>query len=239
MPILNCVIVDDEGYAIELLIEHINLFPELRVIKTFTDPTKALLEISIKDNIDILFLDIDMPTITGLELGRKLRDKTKFLIYTTAHSEYAIHAFGIKAQDYLLKPIDKVRFIDSIQSVFSSVQSTSKPQLPGLLFIKSKLKGKFLSVKLVEVILIYVEGHKLFIVTRGELYETAESLKNIEHKLQGDSRFMRVHNSNLVNLDKIIKIEGNTIEMEGKYKVPVSEFHKPKLLQIIGMDGKN
>lgn len=235
MPKLKCTIVADESFAIELLSEKLKLFPDLHLVKTFTDPTVALLEIKMEDKIDILFLDIDMPGLTGLELGAKLRHKVKYLIFTTAFSKYAVEAFRMRVQDYLLKPIDKIRFIESMNTILSIEQS--KLQLPDreLFFIKSNIKGKFVSVPLGEIILIYVEGHKLFIITSGQQYETSESLKNIESKLLKDTRFLRVHNSNMINLKKIVKIEGNTIEMEGKYTVPISETYKSKLMNVIGV----
>jgi two-component system LytT family response regulator len=237
MPILNCVIVDDENFAIELLADHVKLFQELSLIKTFTDPIKALIEIKKEDKIDILFLDIDMPGLTGLELASKLRPLCKYLIFTTAFSKYALEAFGVKANDYLLKPIDKRKFIESIQALIMLETPNAKIQSE-LLFVKSSVKGKFVAIRLSEVILIYVEGHKLFIITGNNRYETADSLKNIAFKLTNDERFLKVHNSNIINLRKILKIDGNTIELEGKYKVPLSESHKAKLLNTLGLDTK-
>lgn len=238
MPTLKCAIVDDESFAIELLSDHIKLLPDLTLAKTFTNPVSALLSIQQSDEIDILFLDIDMPEITGLELAAKLRSRVKFLIFTTAFSKYALEAFGVKANDYLLKPIDKKSFIESIQAITAAESKKTRDRPTELLFVKSNVKGKFVSVILKDIIVIYVEGHKLFIVTADQQYETSDSLKNIGIKLSRDTRFLKVHNSNIINLDQIIKIEGNTIEMTGKYKVPVSENRKAQLLKAIGIDNK-
>lgn len=235
MSVLKCVILDDETFAIELLADKIKLFPDLEIYKTYTSPMVALLEISEEDEIDILFLDIDMPGLTGIELGSKLRHKVKYLIFTTAFSKYAIDAFGIKAQDYLLKPIEEFRFIEAIQSILSLEKKHRVTPQRDLLFIKGTLKGKYLGLKLADLILIYVEGHKIFIKTEDNHYETTESLKNIESRLSNDSRFLRVHNSNIINVEKIVKIEGNTIEMVNEYKVPISENHKASLLSVIGL----
>lgn len=239
MPILKCAIVDDESFAIELLAENIKIFPELELVKTFTDPISALLEIRRAGDIDILFLDIDMPGLTGLELATKLRPYVKYLIFTTAFSKFALEAFGVKANDYLLKPIERRLFIESIQNLLSLGFDRPQPQQSELLFVKSNVKGKFVAIRLSEIVLIYVEGHKLFIVTPNQRYETADSLKNIGNRLSQDTKFLKVHNSNMINLEKIIKIEGNTIEMEGKYKVPISENYKAKLMHIIGLTGQS
>ncbi|GGE51768.1 LytR/AlgR family response regulator transcription factor [Pedobacter psychrotolerans] len=239
MPILKCAIVDDESFAIELLSENIKLFLDLKLIKTFNDPIQALVNISKEDKIDILFLDIDMPELSGIELGQRLRDRVKYVIFTTAYSKYAIDAFRIKADDYLLKPIEKLRFIESMQSILAKECNLSSQKSRSLIFIKSNVKGKFISIKLNDITLVYVEGHKLFIVTQTQLHETSESLKNTVLKLSHDSRFLRVHNSNLINIERIVKIEGNTIEMEGNYKVPVSETYKKKLMDTLGMLDKD
>lgn len=235
---MNCAIVDDEVFSIELLADKIKLFPNLTLVKKFTDPTVALLEINDEDGIDILFLNISMPRLTGLELGAKLRQKVRYLIFTSNSSKYAIEAFDIRAHDYLLKPIKKTRFIICIQSILLIEQNKYKAPNTDLLFVKSNLKGKFISIKLNEVILIYVEGHKLFIITKNQVYETSESLKNIENRLSNVPKFLRVHNSNMINIEKIIKIEGNTIDMSGNYKVPVSESYKSTLMNVIGINFK-
>jgi DNA-binding LytR/AlgR family response regulator len=235
MQILKCAIVDDESFAIELLADKLKLFSNLDLVETFTNPELALLKIGEEDSIDILFLDIDMPGMTGLELGAKLRKRVKYLIFTTAFSNYALDAFGVKANDYLLKPIEQIRFIESIQSILSLERKRQSTNQSNLLFIKSNLKGKFLSVKLSEVSLIYVEGHKLIMISNDQRYETTESLKNIEARLSDDIRFLRVHNSNLINIEKIVKIEGNTIELIGRYKVPVSDRYKEKLMSVVGL----
>ena len=236
MLTLKCAIVDDESFAIDLLSDHIKLFPELSLVKTFTNPLTALLNIQRDDEIDILFLDIDMPEITGIELATRLRPHIKYLVFITAFSKYALEAFGVKANDYLLKPIEKKKFIDSMHSLLTLESKEKKNRSTELIFVKSNIKGKFVSIKIGEIILIYVEGHKLFIITTNQCYETSDSLKNIGKKLSAEIRFLKVHNSNIINIEKIIKVEGNTIEMEGKYKVPVSENHKGQLMQAIGMD---
>jgi len=238
MLTLKCAIVDDENFAIELLSDHIKLFQELNVVKSFTDPAEALVKITPEDRIDILFLDIDMPGLSGLELGMRLKSRVKYIIFTTAFSKYALEAFGVRAQDYLLKPIEKIKFIESIQEILE-LEKRRLPVSKDLLFVKSNLKGKFVGIKISQVILIYIEGHRLFIVEKNQKYETTESLKNIEQRLSDNLNFLRIHNSNIVNLEKIIKIEGNTIELEGKYKVPISEKYKPKLINAIGVESRN
>ncbi|RDC56174.1 DNA-binding response regulator [Pedobacter chinensis] len=235
---LKCAIVDDENFAIELLAEKMAILPDLQLVKTFTSPLKALAEISEADDIDILFLDIDMPELTGIDLAGKLQPRVKYIIFITAFAKYALDAFGVKAYDYLLKPIEKLRFIDTIQSIIEKEQKKIKSRTTDLIFVKSNLKGKYNMVKRSEIILIYIDGHKLFLITHTEKFETTETLKNIQERLAHDSRFLRVHQANIINIEKIINIEGNTIEMINSYKVPVSERYKPELMRLVTKDFK-
>ena len=233
MPKLKCAFVDDETFAIDLLTENIALIPDLVLVKSFTSPLKALTEISVADGIDILFLDIDMPELTGLDLANQLYTKVKYVIFVTAFVKYAFDAFEVRAYDYLLKPIEKLRFIATMQTILLKEQKKTAPATSNLLFVKSNLKGKFNTVKLSDIILIYIDGHKLYLVTHSEKFETTETIKKMEERLANDPRFLRVHLANIINIEKIKSIEGNTIEMPNGYKVPVSDRYKSELMSLV------
>lgn len=230
---MKCVIVDDESFAIELLSKYINLFPELDLVNTFTNPIKALIELSNIEELDILFLDIDMPEISGIQLASKLRKNFRYIIFTTAFSKYAVNAFGVKAFDYLLKPIEKVRFFETIDAVLKQEKLQLITPNKNILIVKNNVKGKFTSIHLNELVLVYIVGHKLHLITTNGNFETTGTIKNIAEYLSKDSRFMRVHHANIINLEKISSIEGNQIYMNNKFVIPISERYKPLLIQFI------
>jgi len=228
---INCAIVDDEPYAIELIRQQIKNLPQLVVTKTFSDPVAALAEISASDNIHILFLDIDMPELSGLDLALKLKNRVKHIVFVTAYPNFALEAFGVRADDYLLKPIEPFRFIESVQNILSGEPSANLED-PNL-FIKGELKGKYLNIQVDEIILIYVKSHLMYIETINGQFKTNETLKHVEERLKTRKKFLRVHHSNIVNAERIVKVEGNMIYMQGKWEVPISDNYKKEFIELL------
>lgn len=233
---LKCIIVDDEAFSIELLSDRISFFKNLEVYKTFTNPLDALAEISTSEGIDILFIDIDMPELSGLNLAEKIRHKVRYIVFTTAYPQFALEAFGVKAYDYLLKPIDNLKFVESI----SRLTSLANEAVPGstknddFIFIKGDLKGKYIKLRPENIVLIYTRSHMVFIETEQEQFKTNDTIRNMESQLlSADKRFLRVHQSNIVNVDKILKIEGNTIYLEHKWEVPIGENYKKTVMEFV------
>ncbi|MGQ7854385.1 LytR/AlgR family response regulator transcription factor [Pedobacter sp. WC2501] len=231
---LKCAIIDDEAFAIKLLEEQLALIPNLSIHKIFTNPIKALVEISQEDEIDILFLDIDMPELSGIDLAAKLVGKVRFIIFTTAYSQYALEAFGVYAFDYLLKPIEPIKLIDSVNRVLQNYRQPQQYSLSkNIFFIKGEFKGKYIGIKSDDIILFYTKEHYIMIETTTGQYRTNESLRHIEEKLVNDERFIRVHQSNIINMEKIQHVDGNTIYLSNKWKVPVSDFYKKKFMELL------
>nr|WP_199158818.1 LytTR family DNA-binding domain-containing protein [Pedobacter sp. ASV2] len=232
---LKCAIIDDEEFAIKLLIEHIEIIHDLIIFKTFTNPLIALANICDTDEIDILFLDIDMPSLSGIDLAAKLIHKVKHVIFTTAHTEYALQAFGVNACGYLLKPINPVRFIETVTRIINIERKneTNRQKNDNLFFIKGDLKGKFIGISPDEIILFYTNDHHINIETTSSQYKTSDTMKNIEERLKDDERFIRVHQSNIINTEKIVHVDGNTVFLINNWKVPVSEQYKKSLMTFI------
>ncbi|RDC55379.1 DNA-binding response regulator [Pedobacter chinensis] len=233
---LSCIIVDDEAFSIELLSDRISSFKNLKIVKTFTNPLEALAEIGSATEIDILFIDIDMPDLSGLNLAEKVRHKVKYIIFTTAYPQFALEAFGVKAYDYLLKPIDNLKFIESIGRLITlandSVSTANKKD--DFIFIKGDLKGKYIKLMPEEIVLIYTRSHMVFIETTKGQFKTNDTIRNVESKLlPSDKRFLRVHQSNIINVDKILKIEGNTIYLDYKWEVPIGENYKKIVMEFV------
>ncbi|WP_316805036.1 LytTR family DNA-binding domain-containing protein [Pedobacter nototheniae] len=233
---LKCVIIDDEDFAVKLLSEYIEMIQELVIIKTFTNPLTALAEITYADEIDILFLDIDMPGLSGIDLATVLTNKIKHLIFTTGHDQYALQAFAVNAEGYLLKPINPLRFIETVKRILNKEEKkidVVKKKKDNLFFIKGDVKGRFIGISPDEIILFYTNAHYITIETTSNQYQTNDTMKNIEERLKDDIRFIRVHQSNIINTEKIIQVDGNTVFLTNNWKVPVSEHYKKSFMNFI------
>lgn len=234
---IRCVVIDDEDYAISLLLEQIKKLPYLEVLKTYSDPIVALAEIRKEDRIDILFLDIDMPELSGIDLASKIRAKVGQIIFTTAYPQYAVQAFEVKAYNYLLKPVDPVKFIEVMNDFyeeFKRLKIVPAPTQHDVLFIKPGGKGKFEGIRLDEIILIQAEHNHIKIITSSTIYTTLESMKNISEYLADDPRFIRIHKTYIINNSKILSLEGNTVKLLRNYSALISGQYREEFMAFIG-----
>lgn len=230
--ILKCVIIDDEQHAIELLTDYISELPSLSIYKTFNNPILALDTIRKEDDIDIIWLDIDMPGLSGLELAKSLRHKTKKLVFTTAHTQYAVDAFEVRADNYLLKPIKLSKFLAVVNELTESFE-TIQVNPSKFFYIKGDEKGKFIRVALEDIIL--VEGLKNYIViyTKEDKFTTYLTMIEVENALVEDGRFMRIHKSFIINIDEIQKITGNTVHMSNEVEITLGISYKDKFSEYL------
>lgn len=231
---LNCVIIDDEKHAVDLLADYIDAMPNLQLLKYFTDPLKALMDITVEDDIDILFMDVDMPSMTGLDLSHAIRHKTRYLVFTTAHAKYAIDAFGVQANEYLLKPISMSKFALMINRLLKP-EINAKKEVPAedFFFIKTDQVQKFVRVNLKELVAIEGLNNYVKIHTVNNMYIAYLTMKELEAKLEGNSSFIRVQRSYIVSLDYINKVEGATITLNNKLDVPLGTTYKKQFLTFL------
>jgi two-component system LytT family response regulator len=222
---LKCIIIDDEQYAIDALVGYISKMPNLEVFATYVNPLAALTNIKKEHQIDFIFLDIEMPEITGIELAKSLRDKTKFLIFTTGHTGYAIDAFDLNASQYLLKPISFAKFATTVDYILKDLMVSKTTANNKLLFIKADSKNSYHSIDPKEI--IYVEAAKNYAIvfTIKEKYITHMGLNHIEAALNLDD-FIRVNKSNIIAKNAIKKIEGNTIILKNAKTMQLGEVYK-------------
>ncbi|MBX0335324.1 response regulator [Pontibacter sp. HSC-14F20] len=138
----RCMVIDDESHAIELLSDYIQAIPRLQLTKTYQDPVAALMESQGEENYDFIFMDIDMPRLSGMELAKSLRSLTAFLVFTTAHSKYAVEAFEVRADHFLLKPIGMNKFAMTIDMLLKRREEPARPPIrqDTSFFIKSDQK---------------------------------------------------------------------------------------------------
>ncbi|MFK7795894.1 MAG: LytR/AlgR family response regulator transcription factor [Aureispira sp.] len=243
---LKVLLVDDEVLALNLLENFINRLSDLEIIGRVQSPVKAL-EILQQHSVDILFLDIQMPTLSGTNLLKAL-PKAPITIFTTAYSEHASLAFDLNAVDYLLKPFSFERFLQAIMkakqqlklyhpiaptSVESSTQVQPQKTTPQLdTYITVKVDGSIQKIFLQDI--IYVEGMREYIRIVCEYkhkYVVLESLKNMEQILP-EEHFMRVHKSYIAAKAKATQLSGNMLEI-GVFRIPTSRNKKEAIIKEI------
>lgn len=231
--ILNCAIVDDEPLALELLQSYVEKTSFLRLVGKYSSAVQAMTEMPVHEEIHLLFLDIQMPELNGLEFSRMVDTETR-IIFTTAFGQYALDSYKVNALDYLLKPIS---YADFLQSVNKAVQwyelkqkagdGSENDQLEDCIYVKSDYK--LVQVPLDKI--LYVEGLKDYIKIHIEDEPKAVlsliSMKAMEEKLPSD-RFIRVHRSFIVQKSKIKVVDRGRIVF-GKEYIPVSDSYKQEL----------
>lgn len=227
---MNCLIVDDEFLARELIEQHVGKIPGWQVAAKLANPLETIPYLN-TGQIDVLFLDIQMPEITGIEFLKTLKTKTK-VVFTTAYSEYALEAFGLDVVDYLVKPVSFTRFLQCVGKIQPAIEGQKGSRLPertGTEALVLKSHQKLVRVLLAD--LWMVEGQKEYVCyyTAGGQHKVLESLKNIEASLPPDL-FFRVHKSYIVNLNAIHSLEGNELQVEGGFRVPIGPMYREAFL---------
>ena len=230
---LNCIVVDDEPLAIALLSDYINKTPGLTLTASTSDPMNAL-KLAKNGNIDLVFLDMQMPELTGLQFMKILQKKCMVII-TTAYSEYALESYDHHVVDYLLKPITFDRFLVAVEKAQERTATTTTPML---VQATMPLQNQFIFVKtdyrLVKISLddiFYLEGARDYVIihTSNEQILTLQSMKSLEDELPND-QFMRIHKSYVINLNQISFIERGRVSINEQL-IPISDMHKDRLLE--------
>lgn len=242
---IRCIAVDDEAYASEIIATYIKRIPFLELVGTTTNPFEALTMIQ-EGKVDLVFLDIQMPELTGLQFLKICGNKCK-VILTTAYPEHALEGFDLDVIDYLLKPIPFERFYKAVgkaQALLEPVSTVASPApakqtavnaapkaAADYMFIKGESKNKFLKVNYEDI--LYIEGLKNYIsvYTAEQRLVTYQSLRDLETQLPAPP-FYRVHKSYIVALDKIRMVDGNTIYI-AEQSIPIGETYRDEFFKLI------
>ncbi|MDB2463096.1 LytTR family DNA-binding domain-containing protein [Algibacter sp.] len=238
---ITCVVVDDEPMALNLVESYVEKTPFLVLKKKCSSAIEAM-EFIKTEPVDLLFLDIQMPDLTGIEFSKMLPKETR-VIFTTAFDRYAMEGIKVQAIDYLLKPFDYAEFLAAANKAntwFELVKGKQKSivsEEKEFLFVKSEYKQ--LRIKLSDV--LYFEGLKdyikIWLKDNPKAILTLMSLKTLEAELP-ETQFMRVHRSFIVSLNNIDVIERSQIIIN-KQRITVSEHYKPKFLEFINNNSLN
>lgn len=221
---LTCMIVDDEPLAVKMIENYVSRTDGLTLVASFNDPVEALAELD-KQCIDIVFLDIQMPDLDGLNFSRQIPAATK-IIFTTAFKQYAFESYEVNAVDFLLKPIRYQKFliaVDKVRQRLGIVQQSEPEQTSMFIRIDNQLRQIDFSD------ILYISGLKdyvhIILTTDSRPIITHLTMKAVE-KMLPSSRFMRVHRSYIVALDKIKSIDRNSCIYIGKEVIHVTDAYK-------------
>jgi len=239
---INCIIVDDEQYARKLLEGYVEKLPVLQVKSLCKNSMEAMQALK-KDKIDLMFLDIQMPDLSGIDFLKTLSHKP-VVIFTTAYQEYALEGYELDVIDYMLKPISFERFMKGVNKALDFIQShddiainstaTMNNTEKAVDFINIKADYKIYKLKHDQI--LFIEGLKEYVTfyTLERKYIVLESLKIVETSLP-DDKFLRVHKSYIVNSSIVQSLYGNMIEI-GEHQIPIGKSYaesvKGKLFKI-------
>ncbi len=243
--ILTCIIVDDEPLAVKLLESFVARTPNLKMLGSFTDSIEAISAIK-EQKPDLLFLDIQMPDLNGMELAHMLPEGTR-VIFTTAFKEYAYESYEVSALDFLLKPIRYNKFMAAIEKAKDWFGSRTEPSQESIVVPASvpysasesstiflRIDGEYRQLALSQV--LYVEGMKDYVMfyleNQNRPLVTHLTMKSVEDMLP-NSQFMRVHRSYIVALDKINRVDRNDCIYIGKEIIRVTDAYHDKFIQYL------
>jgi DNA-binding LytR/AlgR family response regulator len=239
---IRCLVVDDEHLALHILEDYIAKVPFLQLIKSTTNPIEALTLVQ-EGNIDLIFLDVQMPELTGIQFLKIANGKAK-VILTTAYPQYALEGYELDVVDYLLKPIAFDRFFKSVQKAQGIIQPSAKVEIKAEASVQQDFLNDFIFVKTEHKIqkvylkdILYIEGLKdyISIFTPAERIITLQGMKKMEDALP-EKYFMRVHKSYIISINKIDSIERSRIWI-GEKIIPIGDTYREEFFKVI--DGKN
>jgi two-component system, LytTR family, response regulator len=229
---LNCLIVDDEPIARELLTTYIAQVPYLNLAGSCSDAFEAMAMLN-KTNIDLLILDINMPRLSGFEMLRSL-PRYPAVIITSAYPEYALEGFELSVTDYLLKPFSFPRFVQATEKVLNKQQPVVAAGAIGASseqadFLMVKSDKKLTKIFFKEMLYVEAYGNYIYIHRKGERIISKQTLTQFESQLPS-SQFVRIHKSYIVAVKAVQFIEGNEVALEGK-RLPIGKVFKENLLK--------
>ena len=221
---LNCLIVDDEPLSQEVILDFVEACPELQLVATADDALKAG-EILKNEKIDLLFLDINMPRLSGIGFMKSLKEPP-LVVLVTAYPEYAVEGFEIDAVDYLLKPVAFDRFRVAVNRAIERFVANENSALNHVMLRANK---KDYRVEIDEILFLEAQGDYVRFVTQKQTLTVHGRLKHFLAELPV-SQFERTHKSYIIALNKVEYLEGNSVKI-GEYKLPVSLNFRDNLLQ--------
>jgi two-component system, LytTR family, response regulator len=233
---LTCIVVDDERHAIKVMEAHIKATPLLEHLASFTDAVEALTWLA-SNKTDLIFLDINMPRINGMELAKAAKGKA-MVIFCTAYPEFAAASYELEVVDYLLKPIEYLRFFQAVEKALKlSGASGKQPPITDTGFLMVKNGGLLFRIDFNSIVYLAAKRNytKIQLTTHSTL--SLILLKDILKKLPPD-QFVRVHHSYIIAINKIERLDANSVWLKHcESPIPISDTYRPDLLKMIHKTG--
>jgi DNA-binding LytR/AlgR family response regulator len=238
---IQCIIIDDRQEAIDIVVSHLESKPSVELIETFTNSIHGM-EFIINNSVDLVFLDIDMPDLSGIELIESLKEKNGFklpkFILTTGHQEFALKGFEYGVVDYILKPVTYKRFNQAIDRYLENYtpQKLDKPTLTNFFFAESE--GKKIRVDYEDIVYIEGSGNYISLFKKDKRLVLLKTLNDME-KILSSSAFMRVHKSFIVALKQIESVANNEAQIRYKNEIipiPIGRTFKEEFRKRLKLD---
>jgi two-component system LytT family response regulator len=232
---MSCIVIDDEPHAIEELNDLIAQVPHLNLLSTFSDARQAIAYLQETGHTDIIFSDISMAVLNGIEAADILNNYCHFLVYVTAYREYAPEAFGAKADGYLLKPVSYLSFRQKVEDLSGKFQDIIKLQRDEnqFLFIKGGQKSSYIKIKYSDVVYIEAMLNYIMIHTTTGHEITYIGLKAMEDKLQLMDVFFRINKSIIISLNYLDRVDGNIARLSNGKSYQIGEKYKSVFLEFL------
>ncbi len=231
---LKCITIDDEDYSLTQLEELILMTPGVVHLKSFNNAYHTLTYLHDQKHVDVIFLDIEMPQINGIEAAKLLRPYCDFLVFVTGHSEYGAQSFEIGADGYLLKPVSEVKFIQQVQRLLETKSNESSIKNPdGFLLVKGGSKHKYVSIQLEKVLYIKSMSNYVRIFLTDEEHITYHTMKHIEEAIKERTEFLRINRSEIISFNHVKQVNGYQILLNNGDKFMVSRSYKNKFDEFL------
>lgn len=225
----SCIIIDDEVHSLSALQDYLSNLPDIQIVGSYLNPLEALNAIQQSEMLDLILLDINMPELSGVDLARLIRNKTRKLVFTTGHAKYAYDAFAVRADAYLLKPYTLAKFLETIQQL-----ELQQPMSEEFFFVKGhKDENKIVKLHYRDITVIESNLNYVKISTGEKQVITYMSLTEMGKILAKQRGFMQVHRSFIVRPDQIKNIVGNTLEMNDGQKVTLGKQYQKKFQEYL------
>lgn len=231
---IKCLIVDDERAALRLLEAYVAKIPSLELVLATIYPEEALVAIT-EGNVQLVFSDIKMENISGLDIAKAAKNSNCKVIFTTAFIEYALDGYEHEVVDYLLKPIAFPRFLEAVEKAERIISSAdgNNANSEQEIYVKMGVKGKFQRIAIDEIDYIEADGNYVAIHYAGKKVLANTTMKDVEASLP-KSRFTRIHKSYIIQNNRVAGVEGNMVKLKGSNDpIVLSDTYKTQLLDNI------